>query len=422
MANLLIIELPGGNDTDILEAALRKQHSFVFLTQDLSVYKRNSNVFAWVEKASEIIELTSFGYDSIEEAVLHSNEKKKIDALLCLIDIRLIEASKLAKRLGVRHLNVESSILLRDKFSVRERLKQRGIEQPEFALACTNDEILKAIQKVGFPLLMKPSDGYGSQNILTLKNEEDLDLVKESLLTLLPITADYGLGVRSNDRLLVERFMSGSFIGCDTFTLNGKHQLLGINEKLMFSPPSFAIRGGCFLPNEGHWIGLEDYVFSILDAVGFDCGATHIELMITEEGPRVVEINPRLVGAKIARLIGYSLNLSIHEALIDVHLGNGMLSDLNSEDMKPSVTRWLITETAGELDQIQLPQWSDDGVKCAEILSQKGDAVSYPFENAQRLGYVMTTCPTRAEAEELAERFIKDSKVLLNTNQIHIQV
>jgi len=311
---------------------------------------------------------------------------------------------------------------LRDKFSVREILKQRGIEQPEFALACTNDEILKAIQKVGFPLLMKPSDGYGSQNILTLKNEEDLDLVKESLLTLLPITADYGLGVRSNDRLLVERFMSGSFIGCDTFTLNGKHQLLGINEKLMFSPPSFAIRGGCFLPNEGHWIGLEEYVFSILDAVGFDCGATHIELMITDEGPRLVEINPRLVGAKIARLIGYSLNLSIHEALIDVHLGNGMLSDLNSEDMKPSVTRWLITETAGELDQIQLPQWSDDGVKCAEILSQKGDAVSYPFENAQRLGYVMTTCPTRAEAEELAERFIKDSKVLLNTNQIHIQV
>jgi hypothetical protein len=112
----------------------------------------------------------------------------------------------------------------------------------------------------------------------------------------------------------------------------------------------------------------------------------------------------------------------MHEALIDVHLGNGMLSDLNPEDMKPSVTRWLITETAGEFDQIQLPQWSDDGVKCAEILSQKGDAVSYPFENAQRLGYVMTTCPTRAEAEELAERFIKDSKVLLNTNQIHIQV
>lgn len=47
---------------------------------------------------------------------------------------------------------------------------------------------------------------------------------------------------------------------------------LNINEKLMFTPPSFAIRGGCFMPNVGEWPGLEDYLKRILDAVGFDCG------------------------------------------------------------------------------------------------------------------------------------------------------
>jgi len=195
--------------------------------------------------------------------------------------------------------------LLRDKFNVRQRLKEHGIEQPDFELATTNDEIKQSIEKIGLPVLLKPSDGYGSQNILTLENLDDYELAHETLAHLLPISTDYGLGVRSNDRLLIERYMQGTLIGCDTLTLNGKHYLLGVNEKLMFSPPSFAIRGGCFMPNKGEWKALEDYLFSILNAVGYDCGATHIEIMLTAEGPRLVEINPRLVGAKIARLMAF---------------------------------------------------------------------------------------------------------------------
>ena len=413
MSHLLIIELPGGNDTDILEAALRRGHTFSFLTQDLSVYQKYPKVKKWVDHAVEIIESASFSYEDIEALVLNTNQRNKIDGLLCLLDIRLIEASKLAKRLHVRYLNVESAVLLRDKFSVRERLRRSGIEQPDFALATTNQEVIEQIETLGLPLLIKPSDGYGSQNILTLETQEDLVLAKEVLGSLLPISADYGLGVRSNDRLLLERYMRGTLIGCDVLTLDGKHKLLGINEKLMFSPPSFAIRGGCFVPNRGEWAEFESYLFSILDAVGFDCGATHIELIVTALGPRLVEINPRLVGAKIPRLISYALNRSIHEALIDLHLGVWPLDDLNLQEMRPSATRWLISPTNGVLQQVELPNWEHAGIKCVEMLKNTGDQVAYPYENAQRLGYVMTSAESRVDAEELAERFITDSRVVV---------
>ena len=413
MPHLLIIELPGGNDTDILEAALRMGHTFSFLTQNLSTYQKNSKIRGWIDQAIEIIESVSFSYSDIESLVLGANQRNKIHGLLCLLDIRLIEASKLAKRLRVRYPNVESAVLLRDKFSVRERLKLSGIEQPDFALATTNQDVIEQIEKLGLPLLIKPSDGYGSQNILTLETQEDLALAKEVLGSLLPIAADYGLGVRSNDRLLLERYMHGNLIGCDVLTLDGKHKLLGINEKLMFSPPSFAIRGGCFVPNRGEWAEFESYLFSILDAVGFDCGATHIELIVTSHGPRLVEINPRLVGAKIPRLISYALNRSIHEALIDLHLGVWPLNDLNLEEMRPAATRWLVAPTDGVLQQLELPTWEHAGIKCVEMLKNIGDQVAYPYENAQRLGYVMTSAESRVEAEELAERFITDSRIVI---------
>lgn len=411
MAHLLIVELPGGNDTDILEVTLRKGHTFSFLTQDIYAYKKQTEVYRWVELALDVITSPSFDYLTIEAAVLQSHQNFEFDAIICLLDIRLIETARLAEKLGLRYLNIESAKLLRDKFNVRSILKAQGIEQPNFELAITNKEVLEAIEKVGLPVLMKPSDGYGSQNILTLENEEDLDLAHETLAHLLPISADYGLGVRSNDRLLIERYMHGTLIGCDTLTLNGKHYLLGVNEKLMFSPPSFAIRGGCFMPNKGEWKILEDYLFRILDAVGYDCGATHTEIMLTAEGPRLVEINPRLVGAKISRLMGYSLNKSVHELLIDLHLGVWSIGELRPDAMQPSVTRWVASQKMGILDHIELPTWKNEGLKCIEMLCQKGDRVSFPFENSHRLGYVMTCCKTREEAELLAEKFINETRI-----------
>lgn len=413
MAHLLIVELPGGDDTDILEAALRQGHTFSFLTQDIYIYKKQPDVYRLVAQALDVVTSPSFDYATVEAAVLQSHQKFKFDGIICLLDIRLIETARLAEKLGLRYLNVESAKLLRDKFNVRTRLKTNGIEQPEFELATTNEEVIGAIAKIGLPVLMKPSDGYGSQNILTLENKEDLELARETLTHLLPISTDYGLGVRSSDRLLIERYMHGTLIGCDTLTLNGKHHLLGVNEKLMFSPPSFAIRGGCFMPNKGEWAVLENYLYRILDAVGYDCGATHIEIMLTAQGPRLVEINPRLVGAKIARLMTYSLKKSVHELLIDLHLGIWSADELQTHATQPAVTRWVVSHDIGILKHIELPDWQDQGVKSVEMLSQAGDRVSFPFENSQRLGYVMTSCKTRQEAEVLADRFINDTKITL---------
>ena len=414
MAHLLIIELPGGNDTDIIEAAVRLGHSFVFLTQDINVYQRDAKVYQWVRRADAMVVCSSFDERAVEVEVLSAHGNKAFDAVLCLIDIRLIEAARLAQRLDLPYLNTESAKLLRDKYSVRTCLRNAGIAQPEFALATTNAEIHGAVTAVGLPVLIKPSDGYGSQNIITITSEDELEFHQDDLQHLLPFATDYGLGVRSNDRLLVERYMSGVFLGCDTFSLNGQHHLLGVNEKLMFDRPSFAIRGGCFTPNDGRWANLEGYLFNILDAVHFNCGAAHIEIMVTAQGPRLVEINPRLVGAKIARLMSFALNESVHEALINLHLGQWCIDTLDVAHFRPAATRWLSSPASGRLKSIELPSWRDAAVKCVEILKHPGDHVSTPYENAHRLGYVMTCSDDPQQAQAVAERFIRDTQVLID--------
>lgn len=413
MAHLLIIDLPGGNDTDILEAAIAAGHEFSFLTSHLDLYLTQPHVQKALSFAIELVEVVGFEYDAVEDRVLLLHQRRPIDAVLCLIDIRLIEAARLARRLDLRYLNPDSAMLLRDKFSVRRRLAERGVTQPDFALAQSNEELQLAVSRLGLPVLIKPADGYGSQNIVVLRTPEDLEPWISPLESMLPSRAEYGLGVLANDRLLVERYMQGTFIGCDTLTVNGQHRMLGVNEKLMFPPPSFAIKGGCFTPNGPEFIHIEKYVFDVLDAVGFDWGAAHVELMMTDEGPRVVEINPRLVGAKIGRLISLVLDRSVHQDLIGIHLGQWPADTGLKQPRKVAVTRWITASASGVIEKIELPHVVDPQIRCIEILKTLGEVVRPPFENSDRIGYVMVCGPERADVEDIAEEFVAQSKVEL---------
>jgi biotin carboxylase len=301
-----------------------------------------------------------------------------------------------------------------NQLKVRERLDLFGLRQPKHLLATSSAELKAAVEQLGLPVLIKPVDGYGSQNIIVLESPEDLEPWISPLERILPSHADYGLGVKANDRLLVERYMKGDFLGCDTFTINGQHTLLGVNEKLMFPPPSFAIKGGCFWPNDPRRDALEAYIFPILDAVGFDLGATHIELMMTDEGPQLIEINPRLVGAKIPRLMGFSMNRSLHLDLINLHLGTWSPEAFQTQEHLAAVTRWLTVQEMGTLESIDLASMQEPGIKSVELFKKPGDTVSYPFENAHRIGCVMTAAATRKEAEHLAEQFIKETIIRLS--------
>lgn len=414
MAHLLLLEVPGGNDFQILEEAVRLGHEVTFFTADLDFYlARETLATSRLSLARDIVSLTPFDYDAFEKSALAIHEITPFHAILCLIDIRMIEASRLAERLGLKFLNSGTATLIRDKFSVRERLAQHHIRQPGFALATTNEELKKSIETIGFPVLIKPSDGYGSQNILTFLSEESFKALAEPFAKYLPLKTDYGLGVIANDRLVVEEYIRGEVIGCETFTINGKHVFLGINDKVFFAPPCFGIKGSCFPSPRFETGKIRDYVFQILDALNFDFGAAHTEIIITPDGPYLVEVNPRLIGAHIPRLLGYALERSIYADVINLHLGNDMagLHDLHTPQV--AVSRWITSNQNGIIKSIVTPEMDDPGIKAVHIFKKPGDMTRPPFDNADRLGYVMAVGKTQEAAERLAESFVMNTQVLL---------
>ena len=403
MSHLLIVELPGGNDTDILTAALEHGHRFTFLTADPGYYQTQSKVADVLARAEAVIAVPDFAVTT----VIAAHQADPFDAILCLQDLRTVEAAQLAAALGLRFLNPATATLARDKAAVRARLAEAGILQPPTRLVDGPDALLAAVAALGLPLIVKPVDGFGSQNIFALRTEADLAALQRMPDLIAAGPGVYGLGVVARGAMLVERLLDGVVIGCDTMSAGGRHVLLGVNEKLFFPRPSFAIRGGCFTSHCGQFGEVEAIVCRLLDAIGFDYGAAHIELMLTEDGPQLIEINPRLVGALIPRLVSAALGRSVHADLIDLHL-TGRLPALASAPMH-AVTRWFAAGKAGTLVSISLPPDNAPLYAGTDVVARPGDTVGPPYDNADRLGCVRTCGPDRAEAEALAERLIAET-------------
>ncbi len=406
MAHLLLLEVPGANDFGILEEAIRAGHQVTFYTADLSAYQAYRSMMV-----REVVELKPFSYDAFEKSALSIHETHPFHAILCLIDIRMIEAARLAERLNLKFLNSKTATLIRDKYSVRECLSRHDIRQPKFALATSNAELRSAVEAIGFPVLIKPSDGYGSQNILTFQSEADFVAMAAPFANYLPLKTDYGLGVYANDRLVVEEYIRGEVIGCETYTVNGRHVFLGINDKVFFPPPCFGIKGSCFPSQRFDTAAIEKYVFSILDALGFDFGMAHTEIIVTPEGPYLVEVNPRLIGAHIPRLLGFALGRSIYADVIDLHLGGEPA--LPQYQPKVAVSRWITSSRNGILREIVTPALQP-GISAVHLFKKPGDPVRPPFDNADRIGYVMAVGDTQQAAEYLAEDFVGNTRVVLD--------
>ncbi len=421
MAHLLLLDLPGGNDFTILEDAVRMGHQVTFCTSDLAHYQRQGDhANSCLTLVHQVLEIAGFDYDTFEQRVMALHALEPFGAVLCLIDIRLIEASRIADRLGLLFLEPAVAVRLRDKVAVREALAAQGIRQPAFAAATSADEVVEAVTRIGYPVVVKPADGYGSQEVSLLESSDDLIRLVAGMREDQSAATDYGFGVRASRHWSVEQYIRGHMVGCDFLVSAQERLFLGVNDKVMMKPPSFAMGGSCF-PSQRHDLAmLQAYALRILDAVGFNFGATHIEMIVAEDGPYLVEINPRLVSAQIPFQMGYALGASLYEGLIDLHLGHP-LGEWRARDawhnQPPAqfcAIRWLTSDREGTVAAIEFPLEVSDRIRRVVAFRNPGDRVRPPRNNGDRVLYVMAVGETQALAEASAEALIAEIHLRLD--------
>lgn len=99
-----------------------------------------------------------------------------------------------------------------------------------------------------------------------------------------------------NDRMLVQEYVTGTEFVVDSFTYEGIHSFTDVcRYKKTDNGPHMAVYDSMeWIPmNELEVPILLDYTMRVLDAIGMRFGAAHVEVMLTELGPRLIEVNAR---------------------------------------------------------------------------------------------------------------------------------
>jgi biotin carboxylase len=123
--------------------------------------------------------------------------------------------------------------------------------------------------------------------------------------------------------LVAEPYFPGPLYSAETVSWRGQTRLLGISSRILSPEPVRREEASAFpvvLP-DGVYADLDGWIRRVLAAVGFEQGFAHTELVLTVDGPEVVEINGRIAGAVIGEAMCRALGTNVHAAMVDVALG-----------------------------------------------------------------------------------------------------
>src|SRR3984885_7568623 len=110
-------------------------------------------------------------------------------------------ALKLAERLQERGIPIigtsyDSMDIAEDRGRFSDMLKELGIPYPEYGTAQNVDEAIKVANRVGYPVLVRPSYVLGGQRMRIVLNDDEVEKAVVSLLKHLP-----------GNKILVDHFL-----------------------------------------------------------------------------------------------------------------------------------------------------------------------------------------------------------------------
>ncbi|TLG90507.1 ATP-grasp domain-containing protein [Pseudomonas edaphica] len=221
-----------------------------------------------------------------------------------------------SRRLGLVHSDPLAIAACNNKFLMRRALKKLGVRSVPFALCNNEQQLREGAEQVGYPLIAKPPFGGASAFI---KKCSDWAQLRSHYAHFLADHASaayadfYGCAhtLPEDDgqrreylpgrSLLLEGFIPGIEGSVECVVAGEQVHALLINEKLMLTERSGTVLENLLISpptsfTDAQCEQIRQYAVECLRAVGLTNAVVHFEFRMTDAGPVVIEINPRVGG------------------------------------------------------------------------------------------------------------------------------
>jgi len=351
---------------------------------------------------------------TVEAAKRYHREQRNVDGVISVAADVPLTVTSVAAALDLPGVPLETAQLASDKLAMKRRFAEKNIPIPWFQAVESQEHLRELARQRGFPLVIKPVDSRGARGVLRLSEKVDLDWAFQHARDNSP-----------TGRVMVEEYLPGPQVSTESLLLPGKAYTPGFSDRnyefLECFSPYIIENGGeqpSTLSNPDQEV-VKRCAEAAGRAMGIETGIAKGDMVLTSEGPKVIEIASRLSGGWFSTdQIPLATGVDLVGAAIKVALGES----LSGEELTPRYQRGvairyffpepgIITAIHNIEKARQIP-----GVYKLDFFLGPGETVEPVTNHTNRCGYVITSGTDRSEALSRAAEVI--SAVRIETRSV----
>jgi biotin carboxylase len=340
-----------------------------------------------------------------EEGVYAAARDFKADGILTLAtDMPMRAVAYAAERLGLSGIRYETAVKATDKGDMIRAFDAAKVAHPWYFVVDSPGQLGAVMERLAYPCVSKPTDNAGSRGVVLIHSREDVEAC-----------VAYSASQGRRGSVILEEYMRGEEVSVEAVVIEGDVRVVQVTDKLTTGEPHF-VEMGHSQPSRLHPADVEaikDLAARAVRAVGIESGAAHVEVMLTADGPRMIELGARMGGDCIAtHLVPLSTGVDMVGAAILIALGE-------TPDVAPSLNRGsairYFSSGPGRVERIAGVEDARnlEGVREVVFTLRPGDFAREITSSADRVGFVVAEADTAERAVEICNEAI--SRVEIQT-------
>jgi biotin carboxylase len=274
-----------------------------------------------VQSTPEVPEVygSSFSLDDYEGNIVHQGDlDETVKALAEYGPVAVVPggefgvefADKLSEAMGLATNGTELSAARRDKYTMIETIKAAGVPGAQQLRITSEDELRRWHEKLNGRVVVKPVRSTAGDGI------NFCDTPQQSVDAYRALKSSANVFSQHNEGVIAQEYLVGGEFVVNTVSREGRHHVCDMwkttritaNGVLDLCDAVYLIAGGS---DDGRT--LAEYAAKVLDALGIRNGPAHLEVKLTPDGPRLVEVGARIAGGDIP----HYARMGIGESQID---------------------------------------------------------------------------------------------------------
>lgn len=329
------------------------------------------------QKFADFVFICNFELDDSVDQVVRLCRGKGISKVLTLSEHASFFSAKVNDKLNRTNIYYKQYRFFSDKLYMRRKLEGSTLNRVEFMGIKDNKELIKAIDKLGVPMILKPIYGVGSRNIHLIRSYEDAMNIPEL-----------------NEEYIAEAFIIGTEYSLECFSKEGIHTLHAVTEKGLFdeSPSMFVERNHLITKknNNGNlYRELQLFIEQLLNQAEYKNGPSHIEVKVDGNNSiSLIEAHSRVGGDSIPELVALATSVDLYNFSILSHMDYDFDNSRKKVERESAIVFFPLPAVGKVLKGIQ-QLYCNPYVKCIKEPNNNYPTSDVIRKSSDRNGYVI---------------------------------